>query len=54
MTQDTLTRLWNQILRIIFDVDSVKDCVYEITPGMYIMKVALDDGKVFEEKIVKE
>ena len=25
-----------------------------LAPGMYVMKVALDDGKVFEEKIVKE
>ncbi|MCQ2317725.1 MAG: T9SS type A sorting domain-containing protein [Bacteroidales bacterium] len=25
-----------------------------LAPGMYVMKVTLDDGKVFEEKIVKE
>ena len=25
-----------------------------LATGMYIMKVALDDGKVFEEKIVKQ
>ncbi|MBP9995370.1 MAG: T9SS type A sorting domain-containing protein [bacterium] len=25
-----------------------------LATGMYIMKVTLDDGKVFEEKIVKQ
>lgn len=31
MTQDTLTRLWNQILRVIFNVASVKEYVNEIS-----------------------